>query len=57
MNRPCDCCEGTHILTPRATANRPGLSRLVYRVGAHATFFETMQARLSSQDYPELAAL
>ncbi|MBI3431953.1 MAG: putative baseplate assembly protein [Hydrogenophilales bacterium] len=39
------------------TDNRPGLSTLRYRVGTHATFFETMQARLSSGDYPELADL
>jgi hypothetical protein len=29
------------------TANRPGLDALAYRVGAHATFLETMKARLS----------
>jgi hypothetical protein len=44
-------------LTPLAAANRPGFSQLSYRVGTHATFFETMQARLSSVDYSELAAL
>jgi predicted phage baseplate assembly protein len=37
--------------------NRPGLVQLSYRVGTHATFFDTMQARLSSKDYPELMAL
>jgi predicted phage baseplate assembly protein len=57
MIRPCDCCEGPDVLTPLATANRPGLSRLRYRVGTHATFFETMQARLSAEALPELAAL
>ena len=30
------------------TANRPGLSALVYRVGTHASFLETMKARLSN---------
>lgn len=55
--KPCGCCEGTEILTPRTTANRPGLSALAYRVGTHATFLQTMQARLSSTDYPELAGL
>lgn len=54
---PCDCCEGPKVLTPQSTYNRPGLGALRYRVGTHATFFETMQARLSSGDYPELAAL
>ncbi|MDH3287851.1 MAG: putative baseplate assembly protein [Betaproteobacteria bacterium] len=57
MILPCDCCEGPAILTPLATANRPGLSQLRYRVGTHATFFETMQARLSGVAFPELAAL
>lgn len=44
----CDCCEGTEILTPVNTANRPGLSALRYRIGTHASFLETMKARLSS---------
>jgi len=57
MIRPCDCCEGPDVLTPLATANRPGLSRLRYRVGTQATFFETMQARLSAATLPGLAAL
>jgi hypothetical protein len=56
-SEPCDCCEGPVALTPAATANRPGLSKLVYRVGTQATFFETMQARLSSADYPASRAL
>lgn len=45
---PCGCCEGVEILTPRSTANRPGLNTLGYRVGTHAAFFETMRARLSN---------
>ena len=44
----CGCCEGVEKLTPMTTTNRPGLKTLVYRVGTHATFFETMKARLSS---------
>jgi hypothetical protein len=44
----CGCCEGVEILTPLPTANRPGLPALLYRVGTHATFLETMKARLSS---------
>jgi len=44
---PCGCCEGTEILTPMPTANRPGLSALAYRIGTHATFLETMKARLT----------
>lgn len=57
MNQPCDCCEGPRVLTPLPTANRPGLSQIRYRAGTHATFLESMQARLSSTDYPELAGL
>jgi hypothetical protein len=44
----CGCCAGTEAITPQSTANRPGLSALSYRVGTHATFLETMKARLSS---------
>jgi hypothetical protein len=43
----CGCCEGIEVITPEATANRPGLGALAYRVGTHATFLETMKARLS----------
>jgi Baseplate J-like protein len=53
----CGCCEGTEPLTPRSIANRPGLDALSYRVGTHATFLETMKARLSSQAFPALAGL
>lgn len=52
----CGCCEGIEILTPQATANRPGLSALRYRVGTHSTFFETMLARLSNS-YLEIAEI
>lgn len=55
--QPCDCCQGPQVLTPLPLYNRPGLSQLRYRVGTYATFFETMQARLSSGDYPQLADL
>jgi hypothetical protein len=48
MSQPCGCCEGVQKVTPVSTANRPGLSALVYRMGTHATFLETMEARLSS---------
>jgi predicted phage baseplate assembly protein len=57
MRRPCDCCEGVHVATESSTSNAPGLDSLHYRIGTHATFFETMQARLASSDYPALAAL
>ncbi len=48
MSQPCGCCEGIQIVTPEPEANRPGLSAIAYRVGTHATFFESMLARLSS---------
>lgn len=48
MNDTCDCCEGTEQLTPKRSANRPGLNALAYHVGTHATFLETMKARLSN---------
>ncbi|MGH7496692.1 MAG: putative baseplate assembly protein [bacterium] len=44
----CGCCKGVEKLTPMVIANRPGLNALWYRVGTHASFLETMQARLSS---------
>src|SRR5689334_8739062 len=47
MRSRCGCCKGVEALTPTGAWNRPGLSRIIYRVGTHATFFETMQARLS----------
>lgn len=53
----CDCCEGVEALTPVAIFNRPGLDAIAYRVGTHASFFETMQARLSSSEFPQLAEL
>ena len=52
-DRSCGCCEGTEPLTPLPTANRPGLEALRYRVGTHATFLETMLARLSSHYLPD----
>lgn len=53
----CGCCEGVEALTPLSTTNRPGLPALSYRIGTHATFLESMKARLSSRDYPPLAKL
>src|SRR5215212_4791713 len=57
MNETCGCCEGLEPLTPLVIANRPGLSRLTYRAGTHATFLATMKARLSARDYPALKGL
>ena len=57
MNETCGCCEGLKPVTPVATANRPGLDALAYRVGTHATFLETMKSRLSAADYSALGGL
>jgi len=48
MNETCGCCDGIQRLTPITIANRPGLDALLYRVGTHASFLETMLARLSN---------
>src|SRR5580658_5960160 len=53
----CGCCAGTSVLTPQPRSNAPGLSSVSYRVGAWASFKESMLARLSSSDYPALSAL
>ena len=53
----CGCCEGPRILTPREISNRPGLDTLAVRIGTHASFFETMKARLASTDFPALRDL
>ena len=44
--QPCGCCQGAVVLTPAEVYNRPGLDALRYRAGVHATFLETMKARL-----------
>jgi Baseplate J-like protein len=45
------------VLTPARENNLPGLPAIAYRAGTWATFRESMHARLSSADYPALAAL
>jgi hypothetical protein len=52
MREDCGCCEGIERVTPVSNENRPGLSALVYRAGTHATFLETMLARLTTQRLP-----
>lgn len=49
----CGCCEGVEKATPQKISNRPGLPALAYRVGTHATFWETMLARLSDLKFAE----
>lgn len=53
----CGCCQGVESVTPLPIFNRPGLSGLSYRIGAHADFLESMRARLANKDYPALAGL
>jgi len=53
----CHCCAGADASTPQRIENPPGLSSINYRIGNYSDFFESMQARLSSVDFPALAGL
>jgi hypothetical protein len=53
----CGCCGGISVQTPQGESNLPGLSAIAYRTGTWASFKESMLARLSSSQYPALAAL
>ncbi|MEH1924299.1 putative baseplate assembly protein [Nostoc sp.] len=53
----CGCCEGVEILTPKSVANQSNLYTLAYRVGTHASFLETMKARLGDSKFPSLKHL
>ena len=53
----CSCCIGIAVETPQGESNAPGQSAVVYRTGTWATFRDSMLARLSSSEYPALAAL
>ncbi|WP_386069630.1 putative baseplate assembly protein [Tahibacter sp. UC22_41] len=57
MSCECGCCSGVHVATPAPVANRPGLSQIAHRPGDWGTYFASMQAKLSSARFPELAAL
>ncbi|OYY68105.1 hypothetical protein [Sphingomonas sp. 28-63-12] len=57
MNCTCGCCGGLHAVTPLPIGNRPGLAAIHTRIGTQTSFLETMLARLSSSDFPELAGL
>jgi hypothetical protein len=48
MNQSCGCCQGIQRRTPERIVSRPGLAMIPYRVGRHATFLETMLARLAN---------
>ncbi|HEU4386301.1 MAG TPA: putative baseplate assembly protein, partial [Blastocatellia bacterium] len=51
------CCEGVTARTPVQVINRPGLSAIAYRAGTHSQFKQSMMARLSAADLPQLAGL
>ena len=53
----CGCCEGLTAETPALVFNRPGLSVIVYRVGAHAQFKQSLLAGLSDSRRPGLKTL
>ena len=53
----CGCCTGVAVETPQGESNLPGLASIAYRTGTWATFKQSMLARLSSAEYPALAAL
>src|SRR6185312_7736816 len=53
----CGCCSGISVQTPQDEQNLPGLPAIAYRTGTWTTFKQSMLARLSSADYPALAAL
>ncbi len=50
----CSCCSGRTASTPLDVANRPGLSSISYRIGAHADFKQSLLVGLSD---PRLIAL
>jgi hypothetical protein len=52
----CGCCDGPER-RPETRHNPPGCPAVAYRVGTHASFKAALLARLSSSDYPALAAL
>lgn len=53
----CGCCAGLDGETPKRIDNRPGLGAIKYRVGEHGYFKESLLARLSGVDLPQLTRL
>jgi hypothetical protein len=51
----CGCCTPEAPLSPMFVFNRPGLSRISYRVGDYATFRETLLESIARE--PRLAGL
>jgi len=56
-NSDCGCCSGLDVETPRRIDNQSGRDTIGYRVGTHAWFKESLLARLSSANLPQLAQL
>src|ERR1700760_547822 len=56
-NPCCGCGEGIQTETPELVSNRGGLSSIAYRIGEYTQFRASLQARLSSADFPALANL
>ena len=52
----CGCCQGLEARTPARVDNPPGRPAIAYRVGRHGDFLASLTARLSSTDFPALAA-
>ena len=57
QSNDCGCCAGVAVQTPMVVYNRPGLNALAYRVGIHATFKQSLLARLSDAQWPVLQQL
>lgn len=53
----CGGGAGASVQTPQRASNLPGLPAVAYRTGDWAAFKSSLLARLSSADYPALAAL
>ncbi|HEX8168747.1 MAG TPA: hypothetical protein VF601_23545 [Beijerinckiaceae bacterium] len=51
----CACCSAPSPRTPAQIANRPGLSRIAFRIGTFATFREAMLEAIAAE--PALATL
>lgn len=54
---PCGCCVGATRETPAPIWNRPGLSRIAYRAGTHASFKSSLLSALSDPKFSALAPL
>jgi hypothetical protein len=57
LEQLCGCCQGVERQTPKPIFNRPGLSRIRYRVGTHPAFKASMLDALSDPAFLALAPL